>query len=317
MSVPPSMLPSVTTLRDPLVKSLGKSAGDTFEKVFGLRTAGDLLRHYPRRYYTRGDLTPLDSLHEGDHVTVLAMVDLVSRIGLAPDHRYGNPKTKKRGRDRLEVIVTDGPGKLQLVFFASVGLHARQLKHGSIGLFAGTVSSFRGRRQLVHPEYEMLPDTNDTPLMTAEIAEQFANELIAVYPASAKLSSWRISRAVDAVLDKLEAGEDPIPADIREKYDLWPRELAIRAIHRPHDRAELTHARKRLKWDEAFTMQAALAQRRHAAAALPAMPRPASTGGIGSAFDERLPFSLTAGQQAVGEVVEGEAGVGGIFQLPA
>jgi ATP-dependent DNA helicase RecG len=231
------------------------------------------------------------------------MVELVSRIGLAPDHRYNNPKTKKRGRDRLEVIVTDGPGKLQLVFFASVGLHARQLRHGSIGLFAGTVSSFRGRRQLVHPEYEMLPDTNDTPLMTAEIAEQFANELIAVYPASAKLSSWRISRAIDAILDKLEAGEDPIPAEVREKYHLWPRELAIRAIHRPQDRAELTHARKRLKWDEAFTMQAALAQRRLAAAAMPSVPRPPIPDGLVAAFDRRLPFTLTEGQREVGQEI--------------
>ena len=302
MSVPASMLPTVTTLRDPLVKSLGKSAGDTFEKVLGLRTAGDLLRHYPRRYYTRGELTPLDSLHEGDHVTVLAMVELVSRPGLTPDYKYNNPKLK-RGRDRLEVIVTDGPGKLQLVFFASVGLHAHKLKHGSIGLFAGTVSSFRGRRQLVHPEYEMLPDTNDTPLMTAEIAEQFANELIAVYPASAKLSSWRISRAIDAILDKLEAGEDPIPAEVREKYHLWPRELAIRAIHRPQDRAELTHAKKRLKWDEAFTMQAALAQRRLAAAAMPSVPRPPIPDGLVAAFDRRLPFTLTEGQREVGQEI--------------
>jgi ATP-dependent DNA helicase RecG len=296
------MLPTVTTLRDPLVKSLGKSAGDTFEKVFGLRTAGDLLRHYPRRYYTRGELTPLDSLHEGDHVTVLAMVDLVSRIGPGPDVKYGH-KPAKRGSQRLEAIVTDGPGKLQLVFFASVGLHARQLRQGSIGLFAGTVSSFRGRRQLVHPEYEMLPDSNDKPLMTAEIAEQFANELIAVYPASAKLSSWRISRAVDAVLDKLDAGEDPIPAEVREKYQLWPRELAIRAIHRPEDRAELTHARKRLKWDEAFTMQAALAQRRLAAAAMPSVPRPPIPDGLVAAFDRRLPFTLTAGQREVGQEI--------------
>jgi ATP-dependent DNA helicase RecG len=302
MSVPASMLPTVTTLRDSLVKPLGKNTSDAFEKVFGLRTAGDLLRHYPRRYYTRGELTPLDSLHEGDHVTVLAMVELVSRPGLTPNLKYNNPKVK-RGRDRLEVIVTDGPGKLQLVFFASTGLHARQLKQGSIGLFAGTVSSFRGRRQLVHPEYEMLPDTNDTPLMTAEIAEQFANELIAVYPASAKLSSWRISRAVEKVLDTLEAGEDPIPAEIREKYGLWPRELAIRAIHRPEDRAELTQARKRLKWDEAFTMQAALAQRRLAAAAMPSVPRPPIADGLVAAFDRRLPFTLTAGQRSVGEEI--------------
>ncbi len=56
------------------------------------------------------------------------------------------------------MIVTDGPGKLQLAFFASVGLPRPPAPaQGTIGLFAGTVSSFRGRRQLVHPEYELLP----------------------------------------------------------------------------------------------------------------------------------------------------------------
>jgi ATP-dependent DNA helicase RecG len=291
--------PTVTTLRDSLVKPLGKRTSDTFEKVLGLRTAGDLLRHYPRRYYTRGELTPLDSLHEGDHVTVLAMVDLVNRFGPPTDHRYGT-QPKKWGHERLEVVVTDGPGKLQLVFFGNPYRHAQQLRHGSIGLFAGTVSSFRGRRQLVHPEYEILPGTSTNPLVTAEIADEFANELIAVYPATAKLSSWRISKAVDVILDTLEIGEDPIPAQVREQHGLWPRELAIRAIHRPQDRAELGHARHRLKWDEAFTLQAALAQRRLATAAMPSVPRPAITDGLAVEFDRRLPFTLTEGQRSVG-----------------
>jgi ATP-dependent DNA helicase RecG len=290
----------VTTLRDSLVKPLGKRTSDTFEKVLGLRTAGDLLRYYPRRYYTRGELTPLDSLREGAHVTVLAMVDLVSRFGPPVDHKYGT-KPRKWGSDRLEVIVTDGPGKLQLVFFGNPQHHAHQLRRGSIGLFAGTVSTFRGRRQLVHPEYEILPGDSTNPLMTAELADEFANELIAVYPATAKLSSWRISKAMDVILDSIDVGDDPIPAEVREKYDLWPRELAIRAIHRPQDRAELKHAEQRLKWDEAFTMQAALAQRRLAAAAMPSVPRPAIADGLAAEFDRRLPFTLTEGQRSVGE----------------
>ncbi|HXT88320.1 MAG TPA: ATP-dependent DNA helicase RecG, partial [Trebonia sp.] len=87
------------------------------------------------------------------------------------------------------------------------------------------------------------------------------------------------------------------------RHDLWPRELAIRAIHRPTDREDLRKARQRLKWDEAFTMQVALAQRRHAAAAMPAVPRPAPADGIAAAFDERLPFRLTDGQRSVGEVI--------------
>jgi ATP-dependent DNA helicase RecG len=294
----------VTTLRDPLTQVLGKKASDTFEKVFGLRTVGDLLRHYPRRYYTRGELTPLDSLSEGDHVTVLAQVAMASVIGgTAPGQRPHAPPGRGSYKQRLEVIVTDGTGKLQLTFFAGVGFHAKQLRQGSLALFAGTVSSFRGRRQLVHPEYELLPAAAADERLTAELAEEFAKELIPVYPASAKLTSWAISRQVDAVLETLDAGQDPLPAEVRAKHDLWPRELAIRAIHRPTDREDLRHARKRLKWDEAFTMQAALAQRRHAAAAMPAVPRPSVGDGIAAAFDRRLPFTLTEGQQSVGEVI--------------
>ncbi len=164
------------------------------------------------------------------------------------------------------------------------------------------MSSFRGRRQLVHPEYELLPATAEDRV-TAELAEEFASELIPVYPASAKLTSWAISRQVGVVLDGLDAGEDPLPAALRARHDLWPRELALRAIHRPADRSDLRHARHRLKWDEAFTMQAALAQRRHAAAAMPAVPRPPAEDGIAAAFDQRLPFTLTEGQRAVGAVI--------------
>jgi ATP-dependent DNA helicase RecG len=294
----------VTTLRDPLAPVLGKKASDTFEKVFGLRTVGDLLRHYPRRYYTRGELTPLDSLSEGDHVTVLARVAMASVIGgNAPGQRPNAPPGRGHFKQRLEVIVTDGTGKLQLTFFAGVGFHAKQLKQGTLALFAGTVSSFRGRRQLVHPEYELLPVSANDERVTAELAEEFATELIPVYPASAKLTSWAISRHIDTVLETLDAGEDPLPELVRAKHDLWPRELAIRAIHRPTDREDLRHARKRLKWDEAFTMQAALAQRRHAAAAMPAVPRPPVEDGIAAAFDRRLPFTLTEGQRSVGEVI--------------
>jgi ATP-dependent DNA helicase RecG len=291
----------VTTLRDPLVEPLGKKASDALEKVLGLRTVGDLLRHYPRRYYTRGELTPLDSLREGDHVTVLARVAMATVVGDAP---RGSRYQQSRGpRQRLEVYVTDGTGKLQLTFFAGVGFHARQLHQGALALFAGTVSSFRGRRQLVHPEYELLPVSAAGDRLTNELAEEFANELIPVYPASARLTSWTISKHVGAVLDSFDPGEDPLPAELRERYRLWPRELAIRAIHRPQDREDLRHARKRLKWDEAFTLQTALAQRRHFVAAMPAVPRPAIDDGIAAAFERRLPFTLTDGQREVGEVI--------------
>ena len=73
------MLPGVTTLREPLTRALGpRRAAKLLENAFGMATVGDLLRHYPRRYYSRGELTDLSSLREGNHVTVLARVAHVS-----------------------------------------------------------------------------------------------------------------------------------------------------------------------------------------------------------------------------------------------
>jgi len=288
------MLPGVTTLGEPLTRVLGPKTGKGLEAAFGLHAVGDLLRHYPRRYYTRGELTDLSSLREGDHVTVLA------RIVSVMEHPLPALPGKGR-RSRLEVIVTDDRAKLILTFFSGIGRYRRELRPDVVGMFAGTVSTFRNRRQLVHPECEMLPGAAPNADLTPELAAEFATQMTPVYPASAKFPSWKVAKSVKTVLDTLDVGEDPLPAALRERYTLAGRAEAIRAIHRPLDPADLKRAKARLKWDEAFLLQAALAQRRLAAAAMPAMPRPHLDGGIADEFDARLPFTLTAGQVAVGQ----------------
>ena len=293
------MLPGVTTLSEPLTRVLGPKTGKAIEELFHLSTVGELLRHYPRRFYTRGELTDLSSLREGDHVTVLA------RVVSAMEHPLPAVPGKGR-RSRLEVIVTDDRERLTLTFFSGVPRYRKVLRPDVVGMFAGTVSSFRNRRQLVHPECEMLPGAApnaDLNPKAPELAAEFATEMIPVYPASAKFPSWKIAMSVKTVLDTLDVGEDPLPAALRERYELAGRAEAIRAVHRPLDPADRDRARQRLKWDEAFLLQAALAQRRLAAAAMPAMPRPHIEDGIAGEFDARLPFRLTAGQVAVGQCI--------------
>ncbi len=293
------MLPGVTTLREPLHRSRGPRSANKLVENLGQRTTGDLVRHYPRRSYTRGELTDLSALREGDHVTVLARVVTVAEIPLPPIPAKGR-------RSRLEVVVTDDRAKLILTFFSGIGRYRRVLRPDVVGMFAGTVSSFRGRRQLVHPECEMLPGAPPNADLNPELAAEFAAEMTPVYPASARFSSWLIAKSVKTLLDTLDAGEDPLPAELREREGLYGRAEAIRAIHRPLDAADLDRARKRLKWDEAFMLQSALAQRRLAAAAMPAMPRPRVAGGIADEFDTRLPFTLTNGQVEVGETISTE-----------
>ena len=284
----------MSTVRDPLDRVLGAKTAKPLSDAFGLQTVGDLLRHYPRRYATRGELTELSSLREGEHVTVLAKVAVAQR----------RPNGNRRG-ERLEVTVTDGTARLTLTFFHRAGFYQKMLRPEAVGLFAGTVSSFRGRRQLVHPDCEMLPETSGLGV-AAEIAADYATELIPVYPASAKIASWQIARAVRTLLDTLDVGADPLPGELRQRHGLGGLAEAIQAIHRPLDVDDYRRARHRLKWDEAFVLQAALAQRRHAAAAMPATPRPREPGGLAEAFDARLPFRLTDGQRAAGETISAD-----------
>jgi len=270
-------------LDESLRATLGGKAAAKLDAAFGLATTGDLLRHYPRRYAGRGELTDLASLRDGDHVTVFARVEKVRT----------RPMRARRGQ-LLEVTVTDGRARLALTFFNKVQFWERQLAPGRHGMFAGRVSVFRGQRQLAHPEFKLLGADD------AAKAAEYAAELIPVYPATKDVSTWDIEKCVKIVLDTLGELEDPLPEALRQRHSLVGLADALRGVHRPADEAEARTARARLKWDEALVLQAVLAQRRRAAAALPATARPASAGGLAGAFDTRLPFALTAGQQEVG-----------------
>jgi ATP-dependent DNA helicase RecG len=200
----------------------------------------------------------------------------------------------------LEVTVTDGVANLDLAFFAYGKWHRSKLKVGARGLFAGKVGEFRGRRQLAHPEYALIPEANDDDV-ASEIAETFANALIPVYPATAKLPSWRIARAIAIVLAQVEFDEDSLPENIRSKHNLIGLADAFKQIHKPTTKPEIAAAIERFRFEEAFVLQTALAQRRLAALAVPAISR-SSGNGLVEQFDAQLPYQLTPGQQVAAEI---------------
>ncbi|MFJ5677037.1 helicase-related protein [Streptomyces sp. NPDC093097] len=274
----------VAALDEPLKKILGGTTAKVLAEHLGLETVGDLLHHYPRRYAERGELTRLADLPLDEHVTVVARV-ADARV-LTFNHGRGQ---------RLEVNLTDGSGRLQLVFFGR-GSHKphKDLLPGKRAMFAGKVSVFNRKLQLAHPEYELLDREADSGAVDA-----FANQLMPIYPACQQMASWKIAKAVDAVLPSAQDAVDPLPPALREGRGLVPLTEALLKIHRPGTKADIADARARLKWDEAFVLQVALARRRLAETQLPAVPRQLIPGGILDAFDARLPFTLTEGQTKV------------------
>jgi ATP-dependent DNA helicase RecG len=282
----------VLDLTQQLDRYVGKATAKVLASGLELHTVGDLLRHYPRRYIERGELTELDKLRVDEEVTVAA------RVARANVRRMRN----RRGA-LLEVVVTDGHGELTLTFFGksegSVAWRTKDLAVGRIGLFAGKVGVFKGQRQLTHPDYLMLRGADDP----ADAAEAYADELIPVYPATEKLKSWRIAQCVETVLGPNLHVADPIPMSVRQRFGLMDAGPALLTIHRPTTLDDVERAKHRLRFEEAFVLQVELARRRASAAAFPAVPRPGGSAGVQDALDRQLPFSLTDGQRAVGDEI--------------
>jgi len=267
---------------DPLDLALGAKTANALARALDLHTVGDLLRHYPRRYVERGELTRIAGLTPGEHVTVLAEVR--SCTSRAMQRRKGTIQ---------QVVISDGSRTLDLTFFNQRGLDKR-LPPRRQALFAGQVSVYRSKLQLLHPDFALIDGD------TADVAD-FARPLIPVYPATRDVSSWTLQKCVRQVFDVLDEPEDPLPAALRRAHRLPDLMEALRGMHRPADHVEVRAAHRRLKWDEALAVQLTLARRRHTTLQRPAPRCPRRPGGLADAFDARLPFTLTAGQRAVGE----------------
>ncbi len=273
---------------------LSSVIGDRTAKVltdtFDIRTVGDLMRHYPRRYLVRGELSDISELVEGDEVTILAEV-------LSSTNR---PLRGRKG-SIFEVVVTDGTDKLSLTFF-NQAWREKELKAGRQGLFAGKVGVFNGKKQLAHPDYEMIPDGNDVDAA----ASSFAGKYLPVYPASAKMPSWKISKCVEMAIDSLDEVEDFLPEHIRSSFGYPTLHQGLVQLHRPADLDSAESARERLTFDEAFLLQSLLVLRRNELRKLNTASRKAIKGGILDSFDASLPFQLTGGQKAVCAEIEAD-----------
>jgi ATP-dependent DNA helicase RecG len=266
------------------LRTVVSSAAPKMAKERGLHTVGDLLRFWPRRY-TSFD-ADLSNLHDGEYVVVVADVkDAVTR-----------PMRQRRGR-MLTATITDGSNDMEVTFFKPYG-HEGRLVPGARAVFAGKVGRYGQRWQLTHPDYQILPPESD--------GLDARRRLLPIYLQIPRVQNWTVIDSLNLVFDQLDEVRDVVPAEVAADRRLPSRLDALRGIHQPQGWPQVEAARRRLRYEEAFVLQTALAQRRYRQALEKTTARRPREGGLLAAFDARLPFELTAGQREVGETLAAE-----------
>lgn len=289
-----------TELELPLERRIGKRSAGVLEKHLGIKTTGALLNYFPRRYLSRGELTPISKLPLDEEVTLIARV-------------ISNSTRQMRARrgSITDVVVTDEAGgstvagTLKVSFFNGFRAKA-ELLPGRRAMFSGKVTRYGGALGLTNPDFLLLDE--DPDVEGAMDPEKLAAMPIPVYPATAKLTSWSIHKVITTLLQTLDLQSlpDPLPQPVVHRDKLLGVAEAYRLIHTPETARDWQRAQERFRYQEALVLQAALARRRAQLAAEEATARRPVAEGILGVFDRNLPFTLTAGQAAVGKTLSEE-----------
>ncbi|HET9672126.1 MAG TPA: ATP-dependent DNA helicase RecG [Actinomycetota bacterium] len=248
----------------------------------GIRTVGDLLRHYPRRYIDRSAVHRIGGLRIGESVTVLARVTGVAR------------RRTRRGQSMVTVRLDDGSGTLELTFFNQPWME-RIYRTGVEVAASGTVTTYGRKLQLSNLEAEVLREGDGDPVHTGRITP--------IHPATEGVTGRTIRELVFRALERLTAIPDPVPPQVLAEEGLTDLETALRQVHFPADERELARAIERLKFDELFVLELGVAVRKRRVESERTGVQHRADGELTDRLLATLPFDPTKAQlRAIEEV---------------
>lgn len=277
------------------LSGVGPKRAELLKRELGIETLSDLIHLYPFRYIDRRGITRICDVRPD-----LAYVQIRARVVSRTLYGQGSTVIPPEGQinfntcRRLSVIIDDGSGRIETVFFKGIKWNWGRLVPGSEFIFFGKPQSFGDRVNIVHPEVD-LPQAG-APSQSA---------LTGVYPSTEKLKNGGVT---GKVMCRLQAAalalclpeiEETLPDYILGNKNLVPLKFALYNIHFPKDSDALQRSTQRLKYEELFLLQLSLLKQKYVrskGAVGLLMPK------VGDAFNscyKALPYSLTVAQQRV------------------
>ncbi|MDB5265266.1 MAG: recG [Parcubacteria group bacterium] len=260
----------------------------------GITTARDLLYHFPARYEAAGPTGTVAGITPGADVTLYGTIR-------KPEVR----KAWKSRRPIAEAYLEDASGKIKLMWFSQPYI-AKSLHDGMVVKITGKVAGTAGKIYVANPDIDRSPippeEVHET--LFAESQLEGTDQLFAIYPESKGVSSLWLLHAARRLfeLHLHEQVEDPIPAEILERYNLPSLATALVWIHAPRKLPDAQAARKRFAFEEVFALQLGVQMRKLAAVAEKSLPIETDRTTL-NAFIKSFPFPPTNAQQRTIEQV--------------
>ena len=268
------------------VAGVGEARARLLEKELGIRTLGDMLRHYPFRYIDRTRIYPIAEITEAAGLSYVQFRARVTGVFYAGTGR----------RQRFSASVSDASGVAELIWFQGIKWIEKRIEVGREYLVFGRPTFYRGALSIAHPELETIEQA---------LSRKAESGMQGIYPSTEKLGRLLGTKGLYQIVCntwKLVADhiDDPLPEAMRTRYGLIPLHDAYYNIHFPQTQEGLRQAQYRLKFDELLGVQLNIQQRRAARLSKSdgfLFPR---VGGVFNTFyREKLPFPLTGAQKRV------------------
>ncbi len=278
------------------LKGVGPHKAEALWSELGVKKMKDLLYAIPFRYVDKTTFNLIKDIRR-DGEKVLLLGTIVSK-----------EKVKIKGRFRLNAVLKDGSGFLELTWFQGVKWIEKLVIKDEKYLVYGAVKMYGGRRSIIHPEMEKYESLS---------ADQLT-KLDPVYPSSELLDKKGLGakgrrKIVVNLFSKLSQGdiEEDMPEYVLEKLKLCGKYDALKWIHFPPDKAALELARNRLKFEELFFSQLVMllskASRKQKSKGIPFKIIGEKFNAF---FNEKLPFQLTGAQKRVIKEIRSDLGSG-------
>lgn len=263
------------------VKGIGPKRAELLGKELKIRTAYDLLHHFPTSYLDRSSIYSIRDF-EGDMPAVQVKGRFVSFNVMG-----------EGAKTRLIGLFTDGSATMEVAWFQSIKRIRETLHTGTDYILFGKPTTFNGRWQMSHPEVDTLEKAVSQIGLRGvyPLTEGLRNRGIA----SRQLHTW-----ICDLLDSRPPFAETLPASVVEECHLMSLDRAIRELHKPTTPATMAKARERMKFEELFYIQTDMLMRSRNRKSITEGFRFTKIGNYFNTFYSTcLPFPLTGAQKRV------------------